>query len=391
MTVRILMIAERFPPDIGGMARSASRVARTLARLDVETHVLAWTKLLSPGQLESTSLDAEPIGPWRVTVHRMGLFANWDLSLQHTMNVVEWLHGRQPFDALWGHYLYPAGFMAVMSAELLGIGATVSARGNDVDRIMFPPGDFARLVWTLERARVVSAVSRDLARKIDVLLGRSRAARIVHNSVDLQVFAPSDPDLQLRRSLGIAPREAVLGFCGELRHKKGVPFMLDALVQVRRSRPACLLVVGEVRAREQALLTNFAAEQPDSGARVIVTGTVEQPRDIARYLCLCDVFLHPSMWDGLPNAVLEAMACGRVVVASDAGGIPEAVEDGSTGYLIPRAHLQRLGDAVLDVLSLSEEQRFQIGQAARRRVEEHFHGEREAAVLRDIVAQIARP
>jgi glycosyltransferase involved in cell wall biosynthesis len=370
------------------VARSASRTAEALARLGNEVHVLSWTKLLAPGQLESAILGAEQSEPRPVTLHRLGLFANWDFSLQHTMNVVEWLHGRHAFDALWGHYLYAAGFMAVMSAELLGIGATVSARGNDVDRIMFPPGDFARLVWTLERARVISAVSRDLARKIDVLLGRSGAATVVHNSVDARVFAPTDADPQLKRALGIAPREAVLGFCGELRHKKGVPFLLDALVQVRRSRPACLLVIGEVRAREQTLLTSFASEHPDCGARVIVTGMVEQPQEIARHLCLCDVFLHPSVWDGLPNAVLEAMACRRLVVASDAGGIPEAVTDRGTGYLIPRAQLHRLGDAVLDVLSLSSEQRLEMGRAARQRVEEHFGAEQEAIVLREIVDRL---
>ena len=115
-----------------------------------------------------------------VTVHRMGLFSNWDFSLQHTSNVLEWLHQQFQFSVIWGHYVYPAGYMAVVFAELNGIASTVSARGNDIDRLMFPPGDFARLTWTLDRATAVSCVSRELAQKVEMLLGRS---------IDVAVFA----------------------------------------------------------------------------------------------------------------------------------------------------------------------------------------------------------
>ena len=202
---RILMIVERYPPDLGGLATSGARTAAALARTGVEVDVLAWTKTLPPGRME----DEE--GPAGVTVRRLGLFANWDLSLQHTANVLEWLHEQRSFDAIWGHYLFPPGFMAVQLAETLGLKSIVSARGNDVDRMTFPPGDFARLLWTLERASVITSVSHDLARKIDVLLGRDGAATVVPNVVDLETFTPGEPDAALRESLGIAPEEAVLG------------------------------------------------------------------------------------------------------------------------------------------------------------------------------------
>jgi glycosyltransferase involved in cell wall biosynthesis len=377
------MIAERFPPDLGGVARSAGRTAAALGDLGAEVHVLAWTKALAPGTLETEGRSGS--GP---VVHRLGLFANLDLSLQHTMNVLEWLHGRHRFDAAWGHYLHPAGFLAVVFAEWAGLPATVSARGNDVDRMMFPPGDFARLTWTLGRARVVSAVSHDLARKIGVLLGGDPGVEVIANAVDLDTFAPGPPEPTLREAAGILPGEAVLGFCGELRHKKGLPFLLGALREVRRSRPACLLVIGEVRPREQAHLTAFAAEEPGDAARILMTGHLPEPREVARRLRLCDVVLQPSMWDGLPNAVLEAMACGCVVVASDAGGIPEALEHGRSGFLVPRASLHRLGEATLEVLDLDPRRRAALAAEARRRVAERFHPDVEAAALRRVVARL---
>ncbi len=380
----LLLISERYSPDVGGVARSARRTAEQLAYCGHQVHVLAWTKLLAPGQLDSRPTTDG------VHVHRLGLFSNWDFSLQHTMNVVEWMHQQRGFHAVWGHYLYPAGFMAVLFGTTHGVPSIVSARGNDVDRLMFPPGDFARLQWTLQRCQVVTAVSRDLASKIQVLVGTERPVHVVPNSVDIELFSPGDPDAELRAKLGIAPPESVLGFCGELRHKKGAPFLLSALHHVRLQRPACLLLIGEIRVREQSMLTEYLAEQPEAGRRVIVTGNLEDPVDVARHLRLCDVVLHPSVWDGMPNAVLEAMSCGRLVIGSDAGGIPEVVTHGENGFLIPRAQLHRLGEGILEVLDLPAAERDRVSAAARQRIATDFHAEAEREQLRRVMDELLR-
>jgi phosphatidyl-myo-inositol dimannoside synthase len=386
----ILMIAERFPPDLGGVARSASRTAEAIARLGWDVHVLAWTKTLPPGAIERID-GTDPSGQLTgVTIHRLGLFSNWDFSLQHTTNVLEWLHQEYQFDAVWGHYIYPAGYMAVVFAETVGIASTVSARGNDIDRLMFPPGDFARLMWTLDRASAISCVSQDLANKVDMLLGRKTDAAVLANVVDSNVFQPGeesgDPDL--RSSLQIEPDEAILGFCGELRHKKGLPFILSALVEVREKRPACLLVIGEVRPRERAHLATFAAEHPEAGERILVTGHLEQQSDVVRHLQLCDVILQPSVWDGMPNSILEAMACGKIVIASDAGGIPEAITNGINGFIIPKAMLNKLGVATLEVLDMDDSSRQALEATARKSIVENFHEGVEAERLTGLLARL---
>lgn len=381
---RLLLIAERFPPDLGGVARSAGRTARALCGLGLEVHVLAWTRSLPAGALE-TSRDDSPCAP---VVHRLGLFGHLDMSLQHTMNVLEWLHGEQDFGALWGHYLYPSGFLAVLAARGIGRPSLVAARGNDVDRLMFPPGDFARLTWTLRHADVVTAVSRDLARKIGLLADRPDEVEVTVNVVDPETFSPGPPEPALRSALGIAPEEVVLGFCGELRHKKGLPFLLEALREVRRARRACLLVIGMVRASEATVLSTFAADAPDAASRILVSGPLDAPSEVARHLRLCDVVMFPSVWDGLPNALLEAMACGRLVVASDAGGIPEAIEHGDSGILIPKAALRRLGEAVLECLDQGPEVASLLGASARRRILTAFHPEIERDALIRVVDRL---
>ncbi|RKG52788.1 glycosyltransferase family 4 protein [Corallococcus sp. AB011P] len=385
---RVLLLAERFPPDIGGLARSGARTAGSLVRLGARVDVVAWTRTAQPGALETVP-DAGDVSPFAkgVTLHRLGLFGSADLSMQHTLDVLGHLHSRRKFDLVWGHYLYPPGFLAVVFAQSAGLKSILSARGNDVDQLMFPPGDFARLLWTIQRADVLTAASADLGRKMAMLLGRDPGVEVIPNAVDTALFSPGPADAALRERLGIQPGEAVLGFSGELRHKKGLPFLLSALTEVRRVRPACLLVIGEVRARDAEHLVAYRAEHPEDAARIIISGALESPELIAEHLRLCDVYLQPSLWEGMPNALLEAMACARPVIASDAGGIPEAVESGVNGFIVEKALLNHLGQACLDVLGMPEAKRAALGAAARARIEAGFQADAEAAVLSRVLTR----
>ena len=379
----LLMLTERFAPDLGGVARSAARTASAVARLGWQVHVVAWTKTLAPGTLETVSQDDG------VTVHRIGLFSNWDYSMQHTTNVLNWMHDEFSFSMVWGHYLFPAGYLAVLFAKTKQLACTVSARGNDVDRLMFPPGDFARLMWTVEQADAVTAVSDDLAQKIRTLSSEVHV-EVVPNVVDTNVFRPSNADdaNAIRTGLCVAADEVVLGFCGELRHKKGLPFLLSALAKVRETRPACLLVVGVIRPRERAHLASFAVEHPDAAERIIVTGHIDEPEIVARHIRLCDVVLQPSVWDGMPNSVLEAMACGRIVIASRAGGICEAIEHGENGFTLALAELNRLGTAVTELLDAPEAVRKRIAMAARETALEKFQQSAEDERLGTLLAAL---
>ena len=116
-----------------------------------------------------------------------------------------------------------------------------------------------------------------------------------------------------------------------------------------------------------------------------MTGPLDDPNAVARHLRLCDVVLLPSVWDGLPNALLEAMACARPVLASDSGGIPEVIEHGVSGLMLPRASLHRLGEAILELLDQGPEFASALGTAARQRVLTHFHPEIERTLLKRVI------
>ena len=115
----------------------------TMASLGVAVDVIAWTRSLQPGVVAND--DGNP------AVYRMGRFREWDTTMPHTMNLVDWLCSLRSYDAVWGHYLSPAGFLAAWIGRLKGIRSTVSIRGNDLDRDMFPPG--AAGDFTFEQAQ----------------------------------------------------------------------------------------------------------------------------------------------------------------------------------------------------------------------------------------------
>ena len=167
---RLLFITERFPPDIGGLAASSLRIASALARLSIDVDVLAWSRHVPAGRFVEQTL-AENL-PANLKVYRQGLYRQWDMTMQSTMSVLEWFNQQHKYDVVWGHYLQAASFLAVWFAELHGIKSTVSARGNDIDSDIFPGGDLSRLLWTLNRAGSVTAVSADIAKKIKVLSGK---------------------------------------------------------------------------------------------------------------------------------------------------------------------------------------------------------------------------
>jgi L-malate glycosyltransferase len=376
---RLLFLSERYPPDLGGVATSAGRISRVLADAGADVDVIAWTRTFEPGVVVQE--DGRP------SVYRMGRFREWDSTMPHTLNLLDWLLNKQCYHAIWGHYLAPAGFLATWFGRLKNIPSTVSVRGNDLDRDVYPPGDFARLRWTLEQAHCISAVTADLAAKVAALSGRSDAV-CLKNAVDTDIFTPGAAAPALREKLGIQPNEGVLGFAGELREKKGQRFLLEALRRVRERRPACLLVIGEVRPSEMPRLMQWTGPGSLADHRILVTGQLATPSEVNSHLHLCDVYLQPSLWDGMPNALLEAMAAGCLSIGSDAGGIPEIIIDGVNGVIVPRWQLHRLGDVVLEQLSCGDEKSKHMRQAARERVARDFSLDEESRQIQAILNRL---
>jgi glycosyltransferase involved in cell wall biosynthesis len=188
---------------------------------------------------------------------------------------------------------------------------------------------------------------------------------VIPNGISLEDVPPADP-AEARAILGLSADTLVMGTVGRLQPVKGTRYLLEAFTQLAAvHEDVVLLLVGD--GPERASL-QVLAQQLGIAKSVRFLG---DRQDVSRCLHTMDVFVLPSIWEGMPNAALEAMAVGLPVVATAAGGTPEVVVDGVTGLLVPPRDPDALARAVARLLRDSDLRRT-MGQAGRVRAKQRF-------------------
>jgi glycosyltransferase involved in cell wall biosynthesis len=159
-----------------------------------------------------------------------------------------------------------------------------------------------------------------------------------------------------------------------LREKKGLKVLLPALVQVNKTQSTTLLVIGIVRqGADRQFFDEFLTLNPN--LQIFVTGYIA-PKDLSAYYSMMDVFVHPSLRDGMPNALLEAMACERAVVTTPVGGILDVVKDSETGLIVPANDPAALSNAILKLFD-DQSLRNRLGRSARELIQREFTLQKE--------------
>jgi phosphatidylinositol alpha-1,6-mannosyltransferase len=364
----LLLLTDKYPPDVGGLAVSAQRLAQGLAQAGYAVTVSTLDASAPPGT--GVLCGDDGISALRVGVHR-----RTDDTLAGWFDQVVALDAAHGLDLIHAMYVTQPAFVAVAAARYLGCPSVISARGNDLDRTAFDPGKFAQILWSLQGADAVTAVTTDLARKVQILVP-GREVHWIPNGVDAALFAPGPPDEVLVNSLELngAP---VVAFVGEARRKKGLTVLLPAFARLcGRYDPApVLLLVGGVRQEDAPIVEVFRRQNPTLGVRIVPNVAHDQ---LPAYYRLADMLVIPSLHDGMPNALLEGMACEKAVVASDVGGISDVLHNGDAehGLLVPPGDVDALAGAMLALLSDSP-WRTRLGHSARVVVTSQFTLERE--------------
>jgi sugar transferase (PEP-CTERM/EpsH1 system associated) len=226
---------------------------------------------------------------------------------------------------------------------------------------------FRRLAFELAD-RVVS-VSYQLR---DLHAGRTGFAahkiRVIHNGVDSRRFHP-DPEtrVRVRKQLGILPEEFCVGCVGNLLPVKDHLTLFQAFDKVVGvSKTWRLLLLGE--GSERPKLEAFADAHPEWRNRVSLLGSSDR---VGELLNAMDVYVLPSLSEGISNSLLEAMATGLPVIATATGGNPEVIRDGECGLLFPTGDSGRLAENLLE-LRAQNDLRVRLGQRALRRVADAF-------------------
>jgi len=265
-------------------------------------------------------------------------------------------------------HLFDSNFFGRMAAKLAGVPVIVATEHN---------------VYSWKKRRHIF-VDRLMARFTDRIIAVSEAVKawtVKHENIDLEKFVtiyngidvsrfalPINVD-EKKKELRLDPRFPVIGTVGTLTEQKGHKYLLEALAKVTEVIPDVkLLIVGDGHLRTE--LEELSAEF-GVGENVIFCGC---RRDIPEILAILDLFVLSSLGEGLSLVTLEAQVCGKPVVASNVDGIPEAVNDGQTGLLVPPEDPERLATAIITLLQ-DRELAMKMGEAGRRLVRKKFTSE----------------
>lgn len=251
---------------------------------------------------------------------------------------------RGRFDVVLGSWAHPEGSAAIMLAALLRAPSVIKCHGTDLNVIAELPGPRAVLRRLLPRADRIVVVSRPLGGRAERLGVDPDRIDLVMNGVDAALFRVRDRD-EARARLGRDPDQPLALYVGNLLEQKGLFDLCEAWPRVVAEIPAArLVVVGDGPAR-QALAAR-AASLPGfelAGARELA--------EVADWMAAADLLVLPSWNEGTPNVVLEALACGRRVVATAVGGIPDLVHAPALGRLVPSRSPGALAAALVAVLT----------------------------------------
>jgi teichuronic acid biosynthesis glycosyltransferase TuaC len=294
---------------------------------------------------------------------------------------VRQLHRRAPIHVIHAHAALPCGHAAAFLSRHLGIPFVVTIHGLDVFNSCFQKGIAAgwrakASVNVYQRAGKVICISDKIRQLLVDGMSRPVAAEVVYNGTDPGLFKPGAASDQTPTILMV----------GNLLAGKGHELVLRAFRRVKDSHPGlqcCIIGVGADQNRFAALARDLGI-----GDRVHFLGRRSRA-EVAEAMRTCTVFVLPSRYEGLGCVYLEAMACGKPVVACRGQGIDEIIRHGSNGWLIPVDGLEELVEG-LQVLLGSAELRAQIGEAARQTIVDNLTLSHQAQRLLKIYQETAQ-
>jgi glycosyltransferase involved in cell wall biosynthesis len=225
------------------------------------------------------------------------------------------------------------------------------------------------LRFVFNRADRLICVSEGNKRRLSQFFGiGEERIQVVHNCIEMEFY--QNPDFrklcQLRKEFGLSPDKIVITTVARLNVQKGHADLIEAAKNVAAAKPSVVfLLVGEGELRGDL---EEAVAKAGLSDRFIFAG---YRKEIPEILALTDIFVLPTLFEGMPHALLEAMAAGRCVVASRVDGIDELVAEDESGILVEAGNVNQLANALRSLVD-NNELREEMGRKGKRRVRESF-------------------
>jgi glycosyltransferase involved in cell wall biosynthesis len=336
----ICFIIRYFHPFVGGLEKNTLNLAAALVRRGRRVAVItsrfssAWPRqdmMLGVPVIRLASPDIKCAG---ACLFLAGLV--WHLWRQ-----------RRRYGLLHAFQVGYASGAAILAGRLLGkptvLTLASSGSGGDIQR-------HARTLWgrlflaLCRRATRIVVLNQAMTRELAGIGYAGGRIAPAGNGVDMEVYKKAADRTGVRARFGFAENEKIILYVGRLSPEKGVDFLVRSFERLNSACPAKLLIAGD--GPERAKLEQLAV---DLGLRhaILYCGSVD---DVPAYLQAADIFVMPSQFEGLSNAILEAMACELPVIATDVSGNNELVRSGDNGLLVDYGDEAALAAAMRKVL-----------------------------------------
>ncbi|HKH48811.1 MAG TPA: N-acetyl-alpha-D-glucosaminyl L-malate synthase BshA [Thermoanaerobaculia bacterium] len=365
-------------PTYGGSGIVATELAMALAEGGDEVHVISYAL---PSRL---TLFNPRIYFHEVVTPSYPLFDQYPpYSLALTTKMVE-VARHQHLDVLHVHYAIPNAVAAVVARQIVApqpLQIVTTLHGTDVTLVGVDPNYLETTRWGITQSDAVSVVSESLRRQTVEQLGIERDIEVIPNFIDPARYEQAKNGPGARR--WAEPGERLLVHISNFRPVKRVLDVVETFRRVYRRIPSTrLLMVGD--GPERGRVEQHCRE---NGLCHAITFVGSLPL-IEEVLVGADLFLLPSESESFGLAALEAMSCEVPVIATNAGGVPEVVEDGRCGFLCPVGDVDGMAEGALRLLG-DEPMRRAFGEAGRRRAVEVFSQDAVVARYRGLYERVS--
>ncbi len=363
-------------PTYGGSGIVATELAMALAAGGDEVHVISYALPSRLSFLNSRIFFHEVVTP------TYPLFDNFPpYSLALTTKMVE-VARHAPLDVLHVHYAIPNAVSAVLAREIMApqpLPVVTTLHGTDVTLVGNDPNYLETTRWGVNQSDAVTAVSESLRRITVEQLGTRNEIHVIPNFIDPSRF---EAGRQLAGACRWAQKgERLLVHISNFRPVKRVLDVIATFERVQKQVPARLLMVGD--GPDRGKVEQYCREHHICGSITFI-GSLPLVEEV---LVGADLFLLPSESESFGLAALEAMSCEVPVICSDAGGLPEVVDDGVTGFLHPVGDVEGMAAAALRLLG-DEALRRRMGQEGRRQAVERFSQDAVVARYRALYEKV---
>jgi len=351
-------------PSVGGSGILASQLGEQLALRGHQVHFVSYEK---PFRLD-TSMDNVFFHP--VTVNEYELFRYPDYTLPLSVKLAE-ISRRFDLDLLHAHYAVPNAIAACLARRMLGGDRprlVTTLHGTDTTLIGKDPNYQPVIRHALESSEGITAVSGFLRDETQRVFGIDREIRVIHN-----FFTPAPPGRsarsrdQVREALGVGDRFLAIHM-SNMRSGKRIGDLLRIVASSRHGdRLHLLILAGGDFAPYRPLVAELGIEP-----RLTVMGSVP---DVETYLAAADLGLYTSDFESFGLSILESMFHRHPVLATRAGGVPEVVIDGETGFLLPPGDIGGFVER-LDAIVADPERFREMGEKGYRRARTLFSSDR---------------